>query len=602
MSQTDGRTTLANLFLTNTLRVPSFQRAYAWEPEPHLRDFLNDLRDHPAIAEKKYFFGTILLAEAKETSTPLVRGVDIVDGQQRLTTTCVFVVTALEKLRDEERHKQSIGDWTETFIRKSGGRRKFKTIEEDDVFFERFILGDEGAQQQDYDTPSKHRLLKAKIYFREKLANLSADEVVRLLNVLCKSHILLYTVDTNAEATQIFELQNDRGKRLSDLEALKSFLMHKIYLHAGENTENDLNFIRQNFAAIYRASEQIENMLDPLGEDQILAYHCIAFEHHLTLGDDATKGWRKPKLLIRKILEDAAEMNWRNGMGHVEWIKAFSSRLKDSFTYVLSILNARSRIDSLGDLAALGRMATFWPLLIKCWKFDLSDKKSDFSSVVREMEKFAFRSEVSGKRSDTGGPTLIALVSKFSGDFVDLKNRIAEMRAEWDISRLYPLNLHSEDFYHWGGAATYLLWRYENHLRIQPGQQYPRLSWETIASPVNTAVRYAKDHIEPQDEANTTLTEQVKWDDNDEQEQFRQFREVFLHRLGNLVLDTTSAGAARANNNFADRIAHYQNSGFLSHGEIVSTFASDVDGKKVWDTNAIRKRHNALVEFAIGSI
>ena len=290
-TQTDGKITLTKLFEARTLRVPSFQRAYAWESEPHLRDYLNDLRSHPSTAEKKYFFGTILLAEAKEVCNQALREADIVDGQQRLTTTCTFVVAALEKLRNAENHRQFTEDCKDIFIQKSGGRRKIKTIDEDDGFFDRFILGDGRAQEQDCDTPSKHRLLKAKNYFQEALAELPVDEVVRLLNVLRESHILLYTVETNAEATQIFELQNDRGKRLSDLEALKSFLMHKIYLHANENTEDVLNIVRQDFAAIYRASEQIESLLGSPDEDQILAYHCIAFEHHLTLENDS-KGWQ----------------------------------------------------------------------------------------------------------------------------------------------------------------------------------------------------------------------------------------------------------------------------------------------------------------------
>ena len=83
---------------------------------------------------------------------------------------------------------------------------------------------------------------------------------------------------SDLEATQIFELQNDRGKRLTDLEALKSFLMHGIYLHAGSNAESDLNILQTNFAAIYRAAEKMEAFYDSRHEDELLSDHCIAFE------------------------------------------------------------------------------------------------------------------------------------------------------------------------------------------------------------------------------------------------------------------------------------------------------------------------------------
>jgi len=82
MSQAGGHTTLKGLFATSAFIVPSFQRAYAWKPEPHLNDFINDLRSHPAEGEKRYFFGTILLTKASDLSSRLLNGYAVVDGQQ----------------------------------------------------------------------------------------------------------------------------------------------------------------------------------------------------------------------------------------------------------------------------------------------------------------------------------------------------------------------------------------------------------------------------------------------------------------------------------------------------------------------------------------
>ena len=83
--------------------------------------------------------------------------------------------------------------------------------------------------------------------------------MLQILRTLISSQILVYAVNTSAEATQIFELQNDRGKRLTDLEALKSFLMHGLYISGHEDVESDLNVVQQNFAEIYRAAEEIES-------------------------------------------------------------------------------------------------------------------------------------------------------------------------------------------------------------------------------------------------------------------------------------------------------------------------------------------------------
>jgi Protein of unknown function (DUF1524) len=108
---------------------------------------------------------------------------------------------------------------------------------------------------------------------------------------------------------------------------------------------------------------------------------------------------------------------------------------------------------------------------------------------------------------------------------------------------------------------------------------------------------YGKDHIEPKDPNNPTLDRLVKWNDHDES--VRPFSAVFLHRLGNLVLDTTSTGAVKGNAGFETRIPHYQNSTFLSQQQIVSDFATkQSDGYLCWDESAIKRRHEHLVEFA----
>src|SRR3954469_25941937 len=172
-----------------------------------------------------------------------------------------------------------------------------------------------------------------------------------MLVTLYDSQILLYTTNNNADATQIFELQNDRGKRLTDLEALKSFLMRGIYIHAVEDTEADLNIVQEDFASIYRSAEKIEGQPAAPNEDDLLAYHCIAFERWLTLGD-GVDGWQRPKELVRRILATDARQDART---KTFWIRDFSRRLQDSFGYALQILDARDKCTPLGDLAALGR-------------------------------------------------------------------------------------------------------------------------------------------------------------------------------------------------------------------------------------------------------
>ena len=130
------------------------------------------------------------------------------------------------------------------------------------------------------------------------------------------------------------------------------------------------------------------------------------------------------------------------------------------------------------------------------------------------------------------------------------------------------------------------------------GQQTHRLSWHTIVSPASKAVRYERDHIEAKNPANPNLSTLVNWTGEYEA---KPFSEVCLHRLGNLVLDTVSAGSSKGSADFASKVPHYTSrSALLSQGEIVYRFASkDEKGNPAWDVDAIRRRQRALVEFAI---
>jgi Protein of unknown function DUF262 len=556
MTQGNGPTTLASLFATSTLIVPSFQRAYAWEENPHLRNFVEDLCNHPGDGKSKYFFGTMLLTREKKISAPLLEGYAVVDGQQRLTTTCIFVATALEMLAGRGQ-SEIIDEYYELFIRKRSGTRKFRTIDDDDPFFEQMMLRNETTRPQNFDTPSQRRLLDAKVYFTKDLKRFSSEVLQRLLATLAESLILVYAVESNLEATQIFELQNDRGKRLTDLEALKSYLMHSLYLHAGADSETDLKNVQTCFSRIYRASEKIEAEYDPPSDDQLLSYHCIAFEPWKKLEDDKD-GWQKPKQLVRRLLEDLP------GKAKADLIKAFSCRVADTFDRALQILRARGNYEPWGDLTVLGRTAIFWPLLLKCWSFDLNPDRRDFAGVVRHMERFAFRAAVAGKRSHAAESDLRKLARDFSSDFDALAETIDGMIGGWNIPQLFPLGLGVENFYDAGSIATYLLWRYENQLRHQRGWQLPRLEWHTVIAPERAAVRWAKDHIQAKAENNPVLDRLVKWSPDDKAEPLRKFAELYLHRLGNLVLDNTALGAAKGSKDFADRIDHYLKSGLFS--------------------------------------
>jgi len=90
-----GLKSISSLFSgANKFLIPRYQRLYAWE-QSQWKDFWEDISYHnPA---QKYFFGTILLKEAGLDADFDV--LEVVDGQQRLTTMTIFFCEVIKRLK-----------------------------------------------------------------------------------------------------------------------------------------------------------------------------------------------------------------------------------------------------------------------------------------------------------------------------------------------------------------------------------------------------------------------------------------------------------------------------------------------------------------------
>src|SRR2546430_2681637 len=70
--------------------VPKNQREFAWESE-HITDFINDITAALQEGRAEYFLGTIVLVKEG-------KNFEVVDGQQRMATTCIVIAAARDYL------------------------------------------------------------------------------------------------------------------------------------------------------------------------------------------------------------------------------------------------------------------------------------------------------------------------------------------------------------------------------------------------------------------------------------------------------------------------------------------------------------------------
>lgn len=574
--------TLENLFRLSSFSIPQYQRAYAWEEEPQLVAFLDDLRQQAATRrnnpDKSYFLGTLLLHDIGGGR------VDVVDGQQRLTTSVVFIAAALgqhelrQVLPSEKINARALRNY---FVHNEiEERQKFRTIEEDNPFFRSAILG-LAADSASLDSPSSKRLKGAFDFFHAQVSDAEWGDLVQTLTT---AKVMVYSVTNSADATLIFELQNDRGKKLTELEALKSYLMHLVYLHS-KNPDDNLREIQTQFAKIYRIVETLGETLRSPSEDAILSYHCAAYLRW------TANEWRTPKDLIKQTVRGLdREANITS------WVLQFASNLRETFVAVQGVLGKRDEYQELAELMLLDRMASFWPLVIKTYRADKDPAKMNFRLACRLMEVYAMRGYGLGNlRADAGLTSLYVRSRDFVAGFPELFHFLHDICYWYDIENRFVAGLDRRALYRSNRRdAQYLLWRYENELRSQQGRAVEKLGWRNYLQPTDDRTRLSLEHIAAQQ--NPISDTKVSWNDVDPAE---RFEEVASHRLGNLVLDSKSANSSKGKHDFSDKLdALSTDSTFLSQGEL-KKWASEGKGKiPVWDVAAIRKRQSHLLDYA----
>jgi Protein of unknown function DUF262/Protein of unknown function (DUF1524) len=586
MTQTiqNGISSLENLFAVNSFRIPQYQRAYSWVEDPHLEAFLEDLRlqvnTQKKNPEKSYFLGTLLLHE--EDVGGGRRVVNVVDGQQRMTTSVVFIATALALHADGKIFAASENPalLRRNFVHdEATGCQKFRTIAEDGPFFQSMILRIAAGPSTD-ESPSSRRLKEATRYFEK---NVQPGEWEGLIRVLRTAKVMVYAVASAEDATQIFELQNDRGKPLTSLEALKSYLMHCIYLHSTARADDRLATIQTQFATIYRSIEALAELNRTPDEKQILANHCAAFLRW------SGSEYNDPKHLVKATIKEM------DGAEVVSWIESFVSSLVESFGTIEDLFAKRDILPEFAQLLLLGRMGSLWPMILKTWRLDNSPGKEEFRKTCRLLEVFTFRGyAVANLRSDTGLPTLYAAARDLrDGGFTGLFQLLANISLEHNLEERFGMGLDNSYFYDAEGKdALYLLWRYENYLRELPGKIQSLLSWRDFDEPRNDAAKLSVEHVAAR--GNPMSDTVVKWSDDGEP---KPFHEVALNRLGNLVIDSTSLNSSKGKKDFHLKLKSLsENSSYLSQGELIG-FLKDREAL-VWDVNAIRARHIHLIAFA----
>ncbi|MFG1916772.1 DUF262 domain-containing protein [Micromonospora sp. NPDC048898] len=224
---------LGHLLSDRLLKVPRFQRSYAWDGS-NVEEFIDDL-ESARNAGNSYFMGTIVLAEDAEDPTRQL----IVDGQQRLTTTAVLLAAIRDRLRDVGR--EDLADsvdqkYLQAFELDQEERVTRLVPNPVDVVTYESMLGGKLDTAQSVALVRSYELCRR---YTERVAPTATQyrELVNIVTQLDKDVQVLLAVAANvSEAYVIFETLNDRGADLTTADLLKNYLFSQAgaYLAAVE--------------------------------------------------------------------------------------------------------------------------------------------------------------------------------------------------------------------------------------------------------------------------------------------------------------------------------------------------------------------------------
>jgi hypothetical protein len=217
------------------LHVPDHQRDFSWTAD-EIEQFISDIQDAHARKQPEYFAGLMVFIRRNSSEYT------ILDGQQRLATTTIFLATIRNWLRAHDHSKDADQIQNDYIALRKLGRDEFKPRlllnENNNRTFQDFVVVEKDLESIETQLTKlkKHdpnrNLLEALRLCDKQVQGLTQKakesglfDLVEYLRDNVK--IVQLTVPDEANAFTVFETLNARGLDLSILDLVKNYLFGK---------------------------------------------------------------------------------------------------------------------------------------------------------------------------------------------------------------------------------------------------------------------------------------------------------------------------------------------------------------------------------------
>lgn len=522
---------LPSLLEGNIFRIPDYQRGYSWDE----KNWLDLVQDIDSLIEEQsvqsHYTGTIVIYKSnigqQRYGTRSVDVLDVVDGQQRLTTCSLYLAVILKRLinlkqddfRDEVRSLLYSGDVCRLSLNNNSA----------DIYFD---LIKSGIPNIPVVNPHQKRLLDAYNYFNEHINSKRRDQgelhyLKSLFDVITrKLNFTFYSIEVESEVGMTFELMNSRGKDLSILELLKNYLMYWAYRNGGDSRQEIEQVVNRKWKDVYTNISGCHG-----DETQCLRIAWVLYQNHSPKSWEHYDGFKSDSVIP---LRNFTKKDKTSVASYIKNFSDFLAVVSRHYAAILKPLNSSPlEYKQLTRISRIGNTANFLPLIIaariKVEQSRLSE--NDYIDLLVALEKTAYRVFLwEGKRSNTG----LSSFYRWGFEVYHEQQMVSDV-----ISWVYAtINYYSnEDGFrkrlgepgHWYAnrrLLKYSLYEYELYLLDTEGKKSsPYLDWSQLSDATI-------EHIYPQNPSEDSLWVKV-WDKKD--------AAYYLHDVGNLVLTKNNA-------------------------------------------------------------
>ena len=544
---------LANLLTNRLFRIPQYQRAYSWQTKQR-KDLFDDIRQSYGAGDgRDHFMATVvrLRREKRVIITDEHLVIDIVDGQQRITTLILLLKAITKNLNSSDSIEKRIRrELLETLVKPDeASLLLLQTNHDASEYFANYVRKGEYSSPNVAKTLADKELLTAikecEGFVEEwQTSGYSLAQLVgHLKNRLT---LIFHEISDEALVYSVFEVLNNRGLEVSWFDRLKSMLMSVIFESETGNKQELINEIHGLWADIYRT----------IGLRLGLSVESLRFA--ATLWSD-----NMPSRLLSE--ENAASLLFDQSRGS-------PAKVIESTTWIKSVTEAVDELMADQRLSAVARIShTRLVAVAVNLRTDLT--KSEKSKILRRWENVTFRIYGMGghdARTSVGEYVRLAWrIWREELSIEDIMSELAEIGSCYKgkdvVKDLRRIDAYSE----LREVLLYFFQRYEEHLVKEAGQNFNNEQWNRIWE---AGIADSIEHIAPQ---------------SSEREH--------VHYLGNLMILPPKLNSKLGSKALKDKAEDYIKTGLLVAQDVAQQLR---ENQGTWRSREIRERERKLLEWA----